>query len=81
MTSRANIGGYEPRFTIERTDGQPIAADRRYMVLSFDGCDPDAVEAIKYYASLKERSNPKLAASIAMNLADPASAPAQHRYA
>ncbi|PDT79933.1 hypothetical protein [Sinorhizobium sp. BJ1] len=81
MTSRANTGGYEPRFTIERTDGKPIAADRRYMVLSFDGSDPEAVKALEFYADLKTAANPDLAADIRANIADPANAPAQHRYA
>ncbi|TGR71448.1 hypothetical protein EN837_08530 [bacterium M00.F.Ca.ET.194.01.1.1] len=81
MTSRANVGGYEPRFTIERNDGQPIAADRRYMVLSFDGSDPEAMEALRYYASLKAPTNQQLADDIRANLANPSSAPAQHRYA
>lgn len=81
MKSRSNTGGYEPRFIIERTDGQPIAADRRYMVLSFDGSDPEAVQALLHYAGLKEAENPKLAEDIRRNIADPANAPAQHRYA
>lgn len=81
MTSRANTGGYEPRFQIERTDGKPIAPDRRYMVLSFDGSDPEAVEALLLYAALKADRNPVLADDIRTNIADPANAPAQHRYA
>lgn len=81
MTSRANIGGYEPRFAIERTDGLPIPAGRRYMVLSFDGSDPEAVTALEYYATLKEVTNQQLAADIRMHIANPESAPAQHRYA
>lgn len=81
MTSRANAGGYEPRFTIERTDGQTIQSDRRYMVLSFDGSDPDAVTALRYYAALKEEKNPELASDLRGHLNDPANAPAQHRYA
>lgn len=81
MTSRANIGGYEPRFTIERTDGKPITADRRYMVLSFDGSDPEAVAALRYYAALKEEVNPDLATDLRSHLNNPADAPAQHRYA
>jgi hypothetical protein len=81
MTSRANIGGYEPRFIIERTDGKPISADRRYMVMAFDGSDPEAVQALGVYADLKEAANPVLAADLRKHLADPANAPAQHRYA
>jgi len=81
MQSRSNTGGYEPRFIIERTDSQPINPDRRYMVLAFDGSDPPAVQALLHYASLKEASNPKLAEDIRRNIANPVSAPAQHRYA
>ena len=79
--TRANSGGYEPRFIIERTDGEPIAADRRYMVLSFDGSDPEAVEALKFYAFLKTPQNPALAKDVLSNIISPATAPAQHRYA
>jgi len=81
MASRSNTGGYEERFIIERTDGQPIPADRRYMVLSFDGSDPEAVQALLFYANLKSVANPQLAADIRRHIADPANAPAQHRYA
>ncbi|QWY83316.1 hypothetical protein [Rhizobium phage RHph_X3_2] len=81
VETRSNTGGYEPRFTIERTDGQPIPADRRYMVLAFDGSDPEAAEALRYYASLKVAINPQLANDLFQHLAFPANAPAQHRYA
>lgn len=81
MQSRSNAGGYEPRFIIERTDGQPIPSDRRYMVLSFDGSDLAAVAALRLYAELMSVSNPQLAADMERHLADPANAPAQHRYA
>jgi hypothetical protein len=78
MTTRAISGGYEPRFNITRADGQPIPADRRYMVLSFDGSDPDAVEALLFYAGRVEASNPALAADLRRHIANPAEAPAQH---
>lgn len=81
MQSRSNTGGYEPRFIIERTDGEPIDSRRRYMVLSFDGSDPEAVAALRYYASLKNEKNPELAADIRKHIDDPLNAPAQHRYA
>jgi hypothetical protein len=80
MKSRSDQGGYEPRFVIERVDGQPIPSDRRYMVLSFDGSDPEAVRALLAYASFKEDKNPKLALDIRVNLSNPKDAPAQHRY-
>lgn len=79
--SRSNQGGYEPRFLVERTDGKPIPSERRYMVLSFDGSDPEAVEALRYYAGLKQRVNPALARDIFQNIEDPQNAPPQHCYA
>ncbi len=79
--SRSNTGGYEPRFVVERTDGEPIDTRRRYMVLAFDGSDPEAVAALKYYASLKQDVNPELASDIRKHIANPLNAPAQHRYA
>lgn len=81
MDTRSNSGGYEPRFTIERTDGLPIPPDRRYMVLAFDGSDPEAVKALLHYADLKGAANPRLAEDIRKNIADPSNAPAQHIYA
>jgi hypothetical protein len=78
MTTRAISGGYEPRFHITRTDGQPIPANRRYMVLSFDGSDPDAVAALLFYADRIEASNPTFAADLRRHIANPAEAPAQH---
>jgi hypothetical protein len=33
MTSRYAQGGLEPRFLIERVDGKPIAAHRRYAMV------------------------------------------------
>lgn len=79
--TRSDEGGYEPRFIIERTDGQPIESRRRYMVLSFDGSDPEAVSALLYYASLKQGKNPRLAEDLRRHIKSPLEAPAQHRYA
>jgi hypothetical protein len=82
MTSNAKHGGLEPRFIIERQDGQPIKADRRYsLVLDFSGADPWAISAAKAYAAACEAENPQLAADIRAAIANPADAPAQHRYA
>ncbi|HEU4986837.1 MAG TPA: hypothetical protein VFT89_07210 [Rhizobiaceae bacterium] len=81
MKSRSNTGGYEPRFIIERTDGQPIHSSRRYMVLAFDGSDPEATRALLHYADLKQPANPELAADIRRHINNPEDAPAQHRYA
>lgn len=82
--SRANVGGLSPRYYTERTDNQPIAAHKRFPVmLEASGDDPEAVEALAYYAFLKNSrgKNPELAADIMAALADPINAPAQHRYA
>lgn len=80
MQSRSNTGGYEPRFIVESSDVQPIPADRRYMVLSFDGSDPEAVRALWACAAFKEEKSPKLANDIRVNLSNPKDAPAQHLY-
>jgi hypothetical protein len=76
--TNANIGGYEPRFNVTRTDGKAIDPTRRYMVLDFSGADPEAVEALRLYADLKETINPQLAADLRRHIANPATAPAQH---
>jgi hypothetical protein len=82
MTSRATEGGLEPRFIIERADGNPIAPSRRYcLVLDFSGADPWSVVAAEAYAVACETDNPTLAADIRQAIANPADAPAQHRYA
>lgn len=82
MDSRYRNGGLEPRFIIERTDGKPIPADRRYsLVLDFSGADPHARVAAQAYADSVRAGNPVLAADIEAALADPQNAPSQHRYA
>ena len=81
--TRATTGGLEPRFIIERIDGNPIPADRRYsLVLDFSGADPRAIKAAHRYADAAEEDGlHELAADIRAALADPVNAPAQHRYA
>lgn len=76
--TRSNVGGFEDRFRVTRTDGQPISSDRRYIVLAYDGSDPEAVEALRLYANLKEPTNPQLATDICEALDNPAKFPAQH---
>jgi len=80
--SGSNEGGYEERFIIERKDGKPIPSDRRYMVLSFDGSDPEAVEALRFYAFLcaTKKGNLQLSKEVIMNTMNPSEAPKQHRY-
>lgn len=50
--SRYGQGGFTPRFTVTRTDGQPCRPDARYMVLDGSGADPAAVVVLKVYAAL-----------------------------
>lgn len=79
--SRYKTGGLEERFLIERIDGKPIDASRRYsLVLDFSGADPHAIMAAKAYAESVQSENPNLAADIRLALRHPKSAPAQHRY-
>lgn len=80
--SRANQGGLEPRFVIERADGKPIDPSRRYsLVLDFSGADPHALVAAKAYADSIRATNVQLADDIEAAISDPSKAPAQHRYA
>lgn len=80
--SRFSKGGLQPRFVVERTDGQPIGADRRYsLVLDISGADPHAIAAANAYADSVQTANPQLADDIRKALADPVNAPPQHRYA
>ena len=82
MTTRALSGGLEPRFIIERSDGQPIESSRRYsMVLDFSGADPHAAVAARAYADSIRPINPQMADDIISALADPTKAPPQHKYA
>ena len=80
--SRYSVGGLEPRFLIERSDGKPIESSRRYcLVLDFSGADPHARVAAQAYADSVRSENADLADDIEAALREPASAPAQHRYA
>lgn len=76
--TRSNAGGFEDRFRVTRVDGQPISADRRYIVLAYDGSDPEALQALYHYAELKAEKNPQLAADIKQALVKPEMFPAQH---
>lgn len=77
-TTRANTGGFEDRYRVTRTDGKPIRADRRYIVLAYDGSDPAAHNALTAYAEAIESANPQMAADIRDALVNPAKYPAQH---
>lgn len=76
--TRSNAGGFEDRFRVTRTDGKAISSDRRYIVLAYDGSDPEAVQALRLYANLKEPTNPQLASDICEALDNPSKFPAQH---
>lgn len=80
--SRYAAGALEPRYVIERVDGKPIPADRRYsMILDFSGADPHALVAARAYADSVRKENAVLADGILDAIANPAGAPPQHRYA
>jgi hypothetical protein len=76
--TRANVGGFEDRYRVTRTDGKPISADRRYLVLAYDGSDPAAYNAINTYAEYIECTNPQMAADLRDALVNPTKYPAQH---
>lgn len=76
--TRSNVGGFEPRFNVTRTDGQPISDDRHYIVLAYDGSDPEATQALQYYAYLKGRHNPTFGEALTQALQDPTGFPKQH---
>jgi hypothetical protein len=79
--TRATTGGFEPRFVVERTDGQPIDPSRRYFVLDYSGADEGALIALAAYAQWINHVNPQLAEDIWAALRSPKDWPAQHRYA
>jgi hypothetical protein len=76
--TRANTGGFEDRFRVTRTDGKPIRADRRYIVLAYDGSDPHAVVALKAYADSIRGENETMATDILDALGNPEKYPSQH---
>jgi hypothetical protein len=76
--TRSNTGGFEDRFRVTRTDGKPISADRRYIVIDYAGSDPEAIGALKYYAQLKQGVNDALATDIFDALENPEKYPSQH---
>jgi hypothetical protein len=76
--TRSNTGGFEDRFRVTRTDGQPIRADRRYIVLAYDGSDPHAIPALKAYAASILEENPQMAFDVMRAIVCPSAFPAQH---
>jgi hypothetical protein len=76
--TRSNTGGFEDRFRVTRTDGKPINADRRYIVLAYDGSDPHAIPALKAYAASILEDNPQMAFDIMRAIVSPQAFPSQH---
>lgn len=77
-TTRSNVGGFEDRFRVTRTDGKPINPDRRYIVLAYDGSDPHAVKALKVYADSVAEENPQMGFDLLRALETPGLYPKQH---
>lgn len=69
QVSRYTEGGFEPRFIVTRTDGQPCRPGARYMVLDGSGADPHGVKALQVYANSVRDENPTLAAALDRMLA------------
>lgn len=78
MTTRAITGGFQDRFRVTRTDGQPIRQSARYIVLDYSGADPHASIALTAYADSIEADNPQMADDLRAALASPEQWPAQH---
>jgi hypothetical protein len=78
--TRETSGGFEARFIVRRTDGEPCRATARYIVLDY-ACDPHAWEALDAYAASIEAKNPQMAADLRDALEHPERWPAQHENA
>jgi hypothetical protein len=74
---REKTGGFEDRFRVTRTDGKPIRAGARYIVLDYAG-DEHARKALAAYADSVEGENPAMAADLRDALVSPQKYPAQH---
>lgn len=75
--TRESTGGFEDRFRVTRTDGNPCRAEARYIILDYAG-DPHAKKALTVYADSIEGENPSMAADIRDALVNPSAYPAQH---
>lgn len=53
-------GGLEPRYKIEKTNGEPINPNAKYFILRYDK-DPHARVALLAYANSIALENPQLA--------------------
>lgn len=74
---RYGTGGFEDRFRVTRTDGKPVRAEARYLVLDYAN-DPHAKAAVAAYADSIEVENPAMAADLRQCLITPEQFPAQH---
>lgn len=74
---RYAVGGFEDRFRVTRTDGKPVRAEARYLVLDYAN-DPHAKTAITAYAASIQGENPAMAADLRACLVNPEDFPAQH---
>lgn len=74
---RQSEGGFEERFCVTRTDGKPIRAEARYIVLDY-ASDPHAKVAILAYAESIAAENPRLASDVRDAVVNPSAWPAQH---
>lgn len=59
--SRYSVGGFSPRFVVNRVDGKPCRESARYMVMDGSGADIHATKAIKVYAESVREENSALA--------------------
>jgi hypothetical protein len=74
--SRYNVGGFEDRYRVTRTDGKPIRPEARYLVLNY--AEPHSHPAILALADTFEAENPQMAADLRDCIVNPAKYPAQH---
>lgn len=74
--SRYSVGGFEDRFRVTRTDGQPIPADRRYLVIDYT--KPHARAGVLALADTFEAENPQMAADLRDCVNNPEKYPSQH---
>lgn len=73
-------GGFEPRYSVLRLDGNPSHPDSRYLVLNYSGSDPHAIVAIGAYADSIESENPEFASDLREAILDPQNSPPQHPF-
>jgi hypothetical protein len=70
-------GGFEDRYRVTRTDGQPIREEAHYVVLNYAD-DPHARVALEAYAASVRDDNPQLSEDFMAACRNPADWPKQH---